>query len=847
MRQAWIAFLALLLTGGWTLAQELTVEGDNQGAQNLQKAVEEMDKVTQMNKSYARNYLEIGKTQYAAYRLEESKENLKLALRYDPEMQEAADLLDKVMGLLGERPSKVRSMYDWALQEHKVKVQQRKMEMENLVDQGRALNAKGEYADAADKFEAALQIHRWMPYSMEFPELKKEAQSGYDDAKKKADDEAINDRKRRQEKAQNEAIIRLRKEQELEERRIQGLFDRMKNAYYNKSDFDLAEKLADEILNIDPNNKLAWEWKWEAKAKRHNQKRSIIRQQDKEEVESLNEYLDESMIPQTALIQYPKGWLDRVKGRSAPGIGMANDPEWKMKIIDLMEKKVSFDFLETPLEQVVQFLSRVTGITIVLDPAALVDDMGTPVPKNVTLRVDNMRFSSALNWILRLTDLKMSLRDEAIFIGKNIDTEAALRIYDVRDLTVQPQDMPGPNIELVSGEADISISSFDEGADTIDAQAISELIQGSVAPEIWTQQDTRVGIEVSGGKLVVTAPDRVHELIQQLLDNFRQQNVLQVNVYCRFLTVADNFADDIGVSIRNWNTRDQEIPGVGNIFTPNGTGTIPTATDAFANPSHPAMSANGALSQFEVYPVSPAGWPAWDQGFVGVNTNFYNRLITDNPVGQLNTGLWFDYHVDGGVTADFTLHAVEATQTGRTLAAPRLTVFNNQRAHIMVVTQHAYVRDVTPVVAEASTSFDPEIDTYTTGTVLDIRPTVSSDRKYITLEVRPTRAELHVQPVRGYTVTGAAYNVQSTAIIEMPEITIHRVRTNAVIPDGGSIILGGMNSVWKQHMRQGIPFLSHIPFLGRLFSRDVTSDQKETLLIMITCNITLFQELEAEL
>jgi hypothetical protein len=43
------------------------------------------------------------------------------------------------------------------------------------------------------------------------------------------------------------------------------------------------------------------------------------------------------------------------------------------------------------------------------------------------------------------------------------------------------------------------------------------------------------------------------------------------------------------------------------------------------------------------------------------------------------------------------------------------------RAHIFTSTTHAYVRDVTPVVAENSTSFDPEIDTYTTGTVLDVK------------------------------------------------------------------------------------------------------------------------------
>jgi len=43
------------------------------------------------------------------------------------------------------------------------------------------------------------------------------------------------------------------------------------------------------------------------------------------------------------------------------------------------------------------------------------------------------------------------------------------------------------------------------------------------------------------------------------------------------------------------------------------------------------------------------------------------------------------------------------------------------RAHFARFTQHAYVRDVTPVVAAGATSFDPELDTYTTGTVLEAK------------------------------------------------------------------------------------------------------------------------------
>jgi len=784
----------------------------------LQEFLRKSRRVEEIHKAYARNYYLLAKKQYDECRYEEAKENLKIALRYNPELTEAERLLEQVQALLGERPSRIRTFYNWARQEMKVKIQQKKIEMENLIAEGEDFLRRGEYRKALEKFDAALQIHRWLPFHAEFPDLKRKAQGLYDKAKAKAEQEEIEERKRRQIKARQEALKRLKEEQELERRRIEGLFERLKNAYYNKSDFELAERLAEEILDIDPNNKLAWEWRAEAREKKHNKTEAEIFDKKKEEERLLQEYLKRIMVPQTRVIEYPENWLEMVKDREAPGIGIEEEPPWKTKIKAQMQKKVSFDFIEVPLEEVIKFLTRVTDITIVLDPAALVDASGNPAPKNVTLRVDNMRFEAALNWILRLTNLKMALKDEAIFIGKDIDTETVLKIYDIRDLTIQPQDMPGPNIELTGGtQQQVQIQNpLQQQQQPLTGMEIKTLIEKSVAPQVWNDANIGAGIDISGGKLVITAPERVHELVQQLLDNFRQQNVLQVNVLCRFLDVDKNFMDDIGIQINSWNTASGELPGVDNIFTPYGQGEIGTAATV---------------------------------GMVGASSTEYSNLITPatGTSGGTTTvpGLWFDYAVKpGNIDAQFTLHAVEGTTKSRTVAAPRLTVFNNQRAHILMVTQHAYVRDVTPVTAQGATSFDPELDTYTTGVVLDVRPTVSSDRKYITLEIRPTRAQLYNPPIRRYYITGSG---GSSAFIEMPEITVDRVRTNAVIPDGGTIILGGMSDVTNAHERVGVPFLSHIPFIGRLFGHDFTQDRQHTTLVMVSAKITLFKELEAEL
>jgi len=55
--------------------------------------------------------------------------------------------------------------------------------------------------------------------------------------------------------------------------------------------------------------------------------------------------------------------------------------------------------------------------------------------------------------------------------------------------------------------------------------------------------------------------------------------------------------------------------------------------------------------------------------------------------------------------------------------------------------------------------------------------------------------------------------------------------------DGDTIVIGGLLKDVKIKTRQGVPFLSKIPFLGLLFSRETYDMAKMDLLIFITANI----------
>jgi hypothetical protein len=114
----------------------------------------------------------------------------------------------------------------------------------------------------------------------------------------------------------------------------------------------------------------------------------------------------------TAVVRYNVPTLRSRWNRHSTEYGKLQDDRWKERIQEQLGKRISFDFVDTPLPDVVSFLPNLTDTTIVLDPTVVRDN-----ERPVTLKVSDMRFYDALNWILRLADLVWDFKDEAIYIS----------------------------------------------------------------------------------------------------------------------------------------------------------------------------------------------------------------------------------------------------------------------------------------------------------------------------------------------------------------------------------------------------------------------------------------------
>ena len=82
--------------------------------------------------------------------------------------------------------------------------------------------------------------------------------------------------------------------------------------------------------------------------------------------------------------------------------------------------------------------------------------------------------------------------------------------------------------------------------------------------------------------------------------------------------------------------------------------------------------------------------------------------------------------------------------------------------------------------------------------------------------------------------------------VTVPETETSQIMTRVSVPDNGTLLLGGQKITAEIDKEAGIPILSKIPLLGRLFSNRSKIRDNKILLILVKPTIILQEEKEAE-
>lgn len=148
---------------------------------------------------------------------------------------------------------------------------------------------------------------------------------------------------------------------------------------------------------------------------------------------------------------------------------------------------------------------------------------------------------------------------------------------------------------------------------------------------------------------------------------------------------------------------------------------------------------------------------------------------------------------------------------------------------------------------------------------MTVQATVSSDRRFVRMTVVPYFSKIN--NVSTFTFEGSnssitnsssdgpadqttqrASNTQTTSsgtTVQLPTLASVTVSTTVSVPDGGTILLGGVKRLREGRNELGVPILSKLPYINRLFKNVSIGRETQSLMMMVTPRIIIQEEEES--
>ena len=753
------------------------------------------------------------------------------ALEIDPTNTEARDKLRRVESLLVGGVQEAADLLEDATEREIVRRAQARIAAEDAALKGDRALRQGDYLTAIDAYRQAELVLRFHPLIATDSLDERIVRGKLQQASELQDQAEREDARMAREEARRERESREAAQVEYRENKLRTLYNEANTAFLNEN-YGLAEDLLDQVLLEDPGNPAASELLDNARNARHAKTDERNRRDYREQWLRTFEEIDTmDVIQNDTLIFDLARWAKVRERKPLEFAGTDSNLEENQAVygrLDQVRFAPNFgtsDGEGAPLTEISTFLQNLTGVNFLVSRQVQedLDEEDTAVrlqlPERSVRKVLDIiaETSEEVRWTVKNGVVMFVVKDE--LLGGQV-----LRTYEVRDLIHPIPDFPGREINVTpSGglffeEEDIEERDYNVvGDDSLDT-----LIRDNIAPDSWNDDPANNLNITENGTMVVNQTPEVHEQIAQLLDDLREATGLMVDIQARFLNVEDNFLEDIGVDFRGLG---EPGPGTNEFF------------NDFGDPTTQADLGQEIGSDTSLGAFYNNGFDGDVRGRV---EDLYDQQLGDDDVITASGGLSFQWTYLNDMQLQLILRAVSKSERVQLVTAPRITLYNTARGNVSVLNQVAYVADFDVEIAQAASIGDPIIQTVQDGVVLDVRPVVSADRRFITLELRPTVAEL-VRPIQEIVTTLGS---QNSVTIQLPELDIQRVRTSIPMPDGGTVLLGGLKLSEKKDLRSGVPLLNKIPVVSFFFERKGNYVSNRKLLVLLKAEIVIPEEHE---
>ncbi|MCA9269721.1 MAG: hypothetical protein KDA41_14675, partial [Planctomycetales bacterium] len=675
------------------------------------------------------------------------------------------------------------------------------------------------------------------------------------------------------------------------------------NRTMDEHNFAEAEAIARQARELDAESPYVQTMLWKVRFVRRYQTGLAIREQSEEGVTRVLMNADLAAVPfdDNDPLQFPdvRYWEDLTRNRRKhAGDGKRRMSEADMQIYSALKKKVDVRFTDRPLSEVIYTLAASAGINVHLDRQGLSAEgitSDTPVTINLTQPIS---LGSALNHILHELRLSYVVQDEVLKVTSEQMRESDVyrAVYNVADLVIPiPNFTPSYNMGLAAAlqeahaslgvgltggrvnEVPLQVAGGAQGSHTNplalgqmnpgmgrgrnsqpigfgpggvsggsqpDFDSLIDLLTATVEPTSWDEvggPGSIVGFETNLS-LVISQTQEVHDEIVDLLEQLRRLQDLQVTIEVRFITLSDNFFERIGVDF-DFDIQDH----------------------TYAN-NNPANLINEGPSV--TIGLDPTGAPTADLDLAFNQGSFASAVPTFGGFDPA-TAANFGFAILGEIEAFFVIQAAQGDTRTNVMQAPKVTLFNGQQAYVSDTSQTPFVTSVIPVVGDFAAAHQPVIIVLTEGTSLSVQAVVSPDRRFVRLTIVPFFSKIGA--VKEFTFTGkksssssqtavdpdangdngsssqnAADIVEGTTV-QLPTFSFVTVTTTVSVPDGGTVLLGGVKRLSEGRTERGVPVLNKVPYVNRLFKNVGIGRETQSLMMMVTPRIIIQEEEEEKL
>lgn len=783
--------------------------------------------------------LDRGRAAYADGRLQEAAQQAQLALDLDPVNREARQLLNDVQVAMGVATT--RDTGDDPGIRLEVKLRALQAETRAHYERGVRLLDEGDYPGAINALTLAHANIEGIPYSIDWQGLDGQVEQKLEAARNAQEVAMANARQER--RAATFAALQAEesRRREAEKARLDRMLEEAISAYAEE-DFDRSIKLAEEVLRKNPLETRAAEIRDAAVRTRHELVNSRFVEERQERFRLWMEELAEAKVPQSELFEGPDAdeWERtsarlQIYGPETFRAASSRSPENVALARRITEATIPGLVVEgeTDLRVVIDQLKLYTDVPFVVHQAAVdaVDSEGIEFDLQLTSEI---KVVHALKQIAEAAgeEVVYTIDDGVVHITTREFSFGDLitKPHDIQDLTIQYTDYSGPRIDRIwlpddepneEDEGSLYGGPFGEPRTLVNPDEIADLVMTTVAPDSWDDAEA----EFANGFLIVTHTAEMQARINEFLESLRRYNSSMVSIEARFLTIQKDFMKEVGLDFR----------GLGGFPDANDLVDLDDVTSGLEDNASRGLDNNGS------------GLP------LGADTNpsagvFFNeagrwetRARTENILGDYGTermsalgGLSMQFALLDDSQTSLILRAVEKSNRAQELNSSTVTALNTQRAFMTVLNQVTYIQDMDVEVAQASSAADPVIGVVSDGIVIDVRPIVSHDRKYITLELQPTVATL-LRPIPEF--TSSLSGLTTPVTLQLPELFIASAKTNAIVPDGGTVVIAGLRKLLDIEQRAEIPFLAKIPILSVLFKTEGEAYENEDIIVLIRAQI----------